>query len=342
MRRILLFVILVLSIVGTNGQLRLQQLIVKTRGRLMNDGSIRAGELLDNVIVSVKDGNSWVSDHNGQILFALNDDKFAIEKIEKTGYVLTDQDVVNRYISYTADTPFYIIFEKPAERIEQEIALEIKVRRVLMRNIRAKETELDSLRRTFAITEREYQTRLKSLCENEEQSTRLVKQFVQECVSIDFDTASDFDREFSRLLLSGELDKADSLLLLRGNIEKDIVSLTKLREANCRMKIDLSRSEAYERYNRNNIAQYCLNRHKICVRCNKLDSAVYYIKKRAQCDTTNVAWLYDAASFIAVSINQLSEAKVLYETALRQAERQYGEHDSCVIKIRYDINKLYR
>ncbi len=342
MKQLLLLIsILSFCSIETVGQPRIQQVVVKTKGSLMDNGKVKPGVRLSNVLVAIKDGNIWASNDCGEFAFTVNPDNvYVINMVKKEGYTLVDPEMIGRRLGHTV-SPLFIVLETQAERMRQQLDMEFKLRTVLMNKIKEKESEIEELKIAHAITENEYRVRIRALYEEQERHPMLVESMAKEYANIDFDQANDFDRQFAHFLLNGELDKADSLLATRGKIEDDIIALNNHREENATMREELRKSEAYEKFNSKKVADFCMSKYSLHIEKNQLDSAIYYIEKRAECDTTNVKWQYEAASIIYNKSSNCAKAKVLYERALRHAELQYGANDPCTMRIRREIDRLH-
>ena len=55
------------------------------------------------------------------------------------------------------------------------------------------------------------------------------------------------------------------------------------------------------------------------------DSAAYYLELRAQLDTTNIEWQYDAGEFIHDHTADYDKALPYLQRALRHSEQQHGQ-----------------
>ncbi len=317
-----LFFICILSCcVMAVGQSRIQQVVVKTKGRLMDDGKVKPGARLSDVLISIKDGNTWASDNRGELTFLVNSDNmFEINMVKKEGYALADPDIIGRKLKHTT-SPLYIILEIPTERMRQQLNIEFKIRTILMDRIKKKEEEIEELKRSLAITENDYKARIRVLYKEQENHPMLIKSMAQEYADIDFDLADDFEKQFAHFLLNGELNRADSLLSTRGKIEDDIAELNKQRADNKEMKEELRRSSAYEQLRTKRMADFCMSKYLLHLKNNQLDSAIYYIEKRAECDTTNAEWQYEASSIIYNKSSDSVKARALYERALRHTKK---------------------
>lgn len=102
------------------GHAQTQQGLVKTKGRLGNDGKVIAGTPLHNVTVKVKGRTSVVSNNRGAFSFPVPGEAYYIEKVEKKGYLLTDPDLLSKRYSYSKDNPLYVVMETPDTQLEDQ------------------------------------------------------------------------------------------------------------------------------------------------------------------------------------------------------------------------------
>ena len=120
----------------------------------MDNGCVKPGTRLGNVVVSIENGNTWASNGQGEFAFAVGaDNAYVISAVKKDGYALADPDIIGRRLGYSA-SPLFLILEIPAEKMRQQLDIELKVRAILMDRIKAKEACLEKLlmrRNTFDV-----------------------------------------------------------------------------------------------------------------------------------------------------------------------------------------------
>ena len=94
MKRYIWLSILLLTSVLMSAQT--QQGYVKTKGRLGSNGSVMKGSRLSGATVIVKGRNAVVSGSNGSFTLAIPGNNYYLQDVQKTGYVLTDPDVLSK------------------------------------------------------------------------------------------------------------------------------------------------------------------------------------------------------------------------------------------------------
>ena len=341
--RKLFFILLTLLTLGAYAKTYTQQGIIKTKGRMLSDGRIEPGTNLSSAFVTIKDGNTWESNSNGMISFPVDKDApFYIQKVYKSGYILTDYDLLSRSLKYSYSTPIYITLEKQGDKIADELAAAQKIRRTLNNRLLAQKREADSLLTANKIAEEEYRSLLQKLIADQTAAEMLVKSMSEEYAKIDFDQVDDFYREVSSLILNGELHKADSLLSTKGDINKDITDLNIHRKANENIRKRLEKREESAYNKMMDIADRCHKKAQIHQLRFEHDSVVYYLSLRAKLDTLNLQWQRAVASHIADYQSDYDRAISLYNKALEISKTHKGENHSSTGEIYNDIGIVYR
>ena len=338
---ILLFLFLPITIIAQT-----QHGLVKTKGRLNNDGSVIPGKMLQGVTVKVKDRTAILSNAQGEFSFPVPGSKYSLETVKKNGYQLVDPETLSRQYAYSAGNPLMIVMETPDDRADEELANERKIRRSLQRQLMQKEDEIEQLREESHITQEEYRARLQELYAQQETSEKLISKMVEYYSQIDYDQIDEFNRRISSYILNGELTRADSLLATKGDIGSRIAALKQHQAVNAEEQAELARrqqalseSEALATKEVNDLAQDCYHKYEIMKMQYRNDSAAYYIELRASLDTTNVQWQLDAGDFINKYLTKYDKAEEYFRCALRNSMTQQGENSIlvaiCLDKIGY-------
>ncbi len=314
------------------GHAQTQQGLVKTKGRLGNDGKVIAGTPLHNVTVKVKGRTSVVSNNRGAFSFPVPGEAYYIEKVEKKGYLLTDPDLLSKRYSYSKDNPLYVVMETPDTQLEDKMDAAEKIRLTLQRNIQQLKDEIKHLREENKISQQEYLRRMNELFSSQEKNEKLISEMAERYSRIDYDQLDEFNRRVSELILNGELAKADSLLNTKGDINARVAEFIRHREANAEEEKELaqrqeklSKSKEYTKKELEDLAQDCYHKHEIFKTKFQNDSAAYYLEVRAELDTMNADWQLKAGAFIDTYLAAYDRALSYYQKVLRNAQ-QYGEN----------------
>lgn len=274
-----------------------QQGIVKTRGRMVN-GKVVAGTRLNGATITLNFGNPLVSGKDGAFSFNVPSGKsYSLVTAKKQGYTLADPEYTRRSFKYSASNPFYVVLEDEAQRQADINAATRKVRRTLTAQLQAREDEIEALKEQDRITEQEYQAKLKELYDNQSQSEKLVKEMAERYVSTDYDQLDEFNRQVQMLIEEGELQKADSMIRSKGDIDKRVAEYHNVVAANKKVREELEQSEAGAAKTYEDLSQDLYNKHTIAMQQYQWDDALMHLKQRADLDTTNVQNVWDYAQF---------------------------------------------
>lgn len=265
-----------------------QQGIVKTRGRMV-DGEVVPGTRLAGAAITLNFGNPLVSSDQGTFSFNVPATKsYSLVSATKQGYILADPEFTRRSFSYSADNPFYVVLEDENQRQADINAATRKVRRTLMAQLDEREEEIESLKAQNKLTEKEYQDRLKQLYDNQSKSEQLVREMAERYASTDYDQLDEFNRQVQMYIEEGELQKADSLIRSKGDIEKRVAEYHEVVAANNAEREKLEQSEKSATRTYEDLSRDLLSRSEIFLQKFQQDSALYYLKLRADLDTTKI------------------------------------------------------
>lgn len=298
--------------------------IVKTRGRLGNNGQVIAGKPIASATVQVRGRTAVVTKANGTFSFPIPANKFIIQSIKKQGYVLVDPEAIARQYSYSSN-PLILVMETPTQQSDDRLANERKIRRQLEKKLHDREDKIEELKAQNKLTEEEYRKQLQQLYADQENNEKLIKEMAERYTQLDFDQMDEFNLRISDCILNGRLTEADSLLRTKGDINTRIEKLNKQHEANVETRDNLEKSEAMEQKDREDIAQDCYHRYELFFINHQNDSAAHYLELRANLDTTNVEWQNQTGMFIAEYLADYSTALSYSFRGLQQAILEYGE-----------------
>ena len=299
-----------------------QQGVVKTKGRMVNGKHVK-GTALTGAVVSVKGQNAVaVKNADGSFSFPTVNRSFFIQSVTKNGYQLVDADAAPKAYAYSTN-PLILLLETPSQQAEDRLAAERKIRRTLQRQLQQREDELEELKAQNKLTHEEYQGRLQQLYDDQNNNEKLIADMAKEYSQIDYDQLDELNRQISDAILNGELTKADSLLRTKGDINSRVAEVRKAQQIEAerekeiaRQQQELSVSQKGTKKKLEDIAQDCKNYFDRYKMSNQHDSAAYYIELRAELDTTNADWQFDAACYYQDQ-NLFRKAESCYERALQ-------------------------
>lgn len=346
MRNILVLLALMIGI-GAMGQ-NVQTGYVKTKGRLGDDGKVIAGTRLSGVTVVLKDGNSVLTDENGEFTLTVSDKKFYLQNVKKAGYVLADPDVLSKqYVC--SEYPLVIVLETPIEQSEEILAMKRKIRRTLTLRLQQKEDEIAELKEQNRITQEERNALLQKLYADQDSKENLISEMAEQYSRVDYDQIDDFNRRVNDYILNGELTKADSLLNSQGDINSKILKIRQILEANAQEETELSKrmenlnkSKSYAKLEIEDAGQWCHSKYEIFKMQYQNDSAAYYLELRASLDTLNIDWQTEVGNFESDNQAKYDLAMSYYQKALNTALKLYGEQHHTTAMCYRNIGSIYR
>ena len=301
-----------------------QQGYVKTKGRLNANGTVTAGQRLTGAIISVLNGNDVMSDDNGKFSMKLSAAQFVLKSVSKKNYVLSDPDFLEKQYKYSPND-FIIVMEDELEKANERKKIERQVRNSLYAQTEKQREEISRLKQENAITEEKYRELLQKVNQEEDDNETIIKDMVEKYSKIDFDQEDDFSRRFSAFLLNGETMRADSLLRSKGDITEDLNKFKAFQDANAQKRAEQAARDSIENRSKAELADRCHKYFELFKTQHKNDSAAYYIEQRANLDTLNSLWQFNAAHHFQDQ-NQFKQAEKYYVRALEINRRQAKEN----------------
>ena len=330
MKRITILIIALCCVLPTfvQAQQKQQHAIVKTRGRQLDDGSIASGRRISEAVVDVKGTGKILSDDKGELSFGVSvTSGYYLTNVTKEGYMLSDLDVISKQHQYQSQ-PFDILLESVEELNAYRRSIERKVRRNYQNQLDELSDRIDSLESADSAQAEEISRLRMELDRAYDEAEQYVDKMTEYYLNIDFDREIDFDIEISYYIINGMLDKADSLLATRGNIEERVRQNRMAQQAVAR---DMERD-----------AKDCYRKYVIASQRLERDTAAYYLKLRAELDPTNIDWQIDAAMFLKDIIADYDQALSIYESALSYSLDHYGEYHKYTALLSNNIGAVYK
>ncbi len=307
------FLILFLSLlpIVSVAQTKQQQAIVKTHGRLQDDGSVKAGRPIPDALVEIKGGAKIFSDEQGELAFGVSaSNEYSFTNISKEGYTLSDWDIIAHTLQYS-ETPKDILLEDLEEQKAYRRTIERKVRRNYNVKLEALQNRIDSLRQLADANAEEIEKLQADIDASYDMAEQYIDDMTNRYLSIDFDRADDFDRKLSAYILNGELDRADSMLATKGDIVERVRQNKLLQNA---VAQDLEE-----------VGRDCFRKFEIAYQRMQRDSAAYYLELRAELDRHNIDWQIEVAGYITSILADYNRALAIYLPALEHSLQYYGE-----------------
>ena len=272
-------------------------------------------QVLQGAVVRVQgDYNPVMTDEQGQFQVLMpgykNGSAYALAGINKGGYELREPEVVGRQLPFSSSVPLEIVMiskrqlQRDKQRIEQ--AARENIERVYEERLNALNEQLAQAK----MTNQQYEEQLSQIEADYDRFEPLIEQMAERYARTDYTGLSEADAEIQQAIEAGDLQLAQQRILAKGDPaerEKKMKRIRKLAEA--------QRDELAEDYYR----LYSIHLSRF-----ENDSALYYLLRRAELDTTNAQWAIDAGDFYDKMSRRYNEALVLYRRALRYAEANEG------------------
>ena len=329
MKRIVSLLFFLSAVILQMAQTPVQQGVVKTRGRMVN-GKLQPGQGLSGAIVHVR-GNGvekslGVKNQNGSFSFNVPATTFLVTKVQKQGYQLVDADLLTKPVQHSKNT-LYIVMETPQQQADDKLASERQIRRTLETQLHAREDEIETLREQNKITTEDYQKALQKLYADQENNEKLIREMAEQYSKIDYDQLDDLNRRISDAIYEGRLMEADSLLRSKGDINSRMAQIRREQQAEsqreeeiAKEQEDLASSKEGTKKKLEDLASDCYRYFDRFKLASQHDSAAYYITYRAELDTANAGWQFDAGYYLQGQ-NQFLKAAHYYEKALEIRRR---------------------
>ena len=298
-----------------------QRGLVKTKGRMVN-GQLVPGQGLPGATVNIQGGSSvGVRNDDGSFSFVVPTKTFMVQSVQKKGYELVDPEVTTR-LYQQSENILYLVMETPEKQMMDQLEAAEKINRTLYEQLNRAHREISRLRDENKITEKEYRQRIDKLMEDQKSNKSLIEEMARQYARMDYDQMDSLNQRISDAILNGRLTEADSLLRSKGDMRSRIDEIRKEQQVEeqeeteiAHRQQNLDESKAGTQKKLEDVASDCykfFDRFKLE---NLHDSAAYYIEFRAELDTTNAEWQWDAAYYFKEQ-NQLMKSKLYYEKAL--------------------------
>ena len=272
-------------------------------------------QVLQGVIVRLKgEYNPVMTDEKGGFAVMMpgykNGAPYALAGVNKGGYELREPELVGRQLPFSSSVPLEIVMvsrkqlQRDKQRIEQAARENIE---------RYYEQQLNSLNEQLAkatLTNEAYEKELSRLETEYDRFEPLIEQMANRYARMDYNGISAEDSLIQQAIEQGDLHLAQQRILAKGDPEEREKKMKRIRRL----------AEAQ----RDELATDYYHLYAIHLSRMENDSALYYLLKRAELDTTNAQWQIDAGNFYDKMSRRFDEALVLYRRALRYAQANEG------------------
>lgn len=296
-----------------------QQGYVKTLGR-----PNKQGQALSGVTLKVKGShNTVLSDQNGNFSLIMadlkNGDAYSLQRVQKNGYELNEIDLVGRKLAFSDKVPLTIVMVSSEQLQADKDRIETTAYATAQKNYETKMSLIEEQLSSKEITKEQYQAAINNLQNKFEKYQLLIDGLATHYAHTDYDQLNDKEREVNLCIENGDLERADMLLQtlfdpiedIRRNKEA-LDELNKqieqaqgvITQANTDMAAVLKQQEKD--------AEYLYQLYTIAAARFDNDKALQYIETRAELDTTQWQWQFEAG-FYCHKQNLIDKAETYYE-----------------------------
>lgn len=274
-----------------------------------------SSQVLQGVVVRLQgEYNPVMSDEQGDFGVLMpgykNGAPYTLAGINKGGYELREPEMVGRQLPFSSSVPLEIVMisrrqlQRDKQRIEQAARENIE---------RYYEEQLNALNEQLAkatLSNQEYEKQLAALETEYDRYEPLIEQMADRYARTDYNGMSAADSLIQQAIEQGDLQLAQERILSKGDPEAREKKMKRIRRL-----AEAQRDELATDYY-----------HLYAIHLSRLekDSALFYLLRRAELDTTNAQWQIDAGNFYDKMERRFDEALVLYRRALRYAQANEG------------------
>lgn len=313
-----LFFPILFLLITISASAQTQEVIVKTIGRPK-----QPGKALQGVEIRVLGGqaNTYTTDANGvsKIIMRHKNDGDIIKfvSIEKDGYELQDQGVLNRGSVFSNKVPLFILMIDMAQLDKDKKRIENNAKRRAKNEYQKRKNKIEKQLKASKITEDEKKHELEELERQYEKYQFLVSKLADHYARTDYDQLDSTEQVINICIENGEYEKADSLLRTLTNPQ------TVVEENTAAKKEIMNRMEFYQ-----GVLSNCSSKKRDIIKNQKM------AKKYSE-DFKILAEEYKAQG-------EMNKAIECLDAALRIELTLYGEDSEQAEQTKQTINALKR
>lgn len=287
--------------------------------------------------------NAIVSGKGGKFSFTLQGkkqgDRCLVTRVEKKGYTLIDK---MPSFAYSFSTPAEIVMVSNKQLQQDEKKIRDKAQKEAEANYHKRIADLERQLQEKTISEEKYREQLQHVFDGYENYLKMIDEMARRYAMTDFKGISEINRQIQECIENAELERADSLINSKGDLNRRNQELQNKKETVQQLaELQNQAQEDYET-SLNDLAQDYYNKHLICAAKYQNDSAAYWLEQRAALDdTTHIEWVFSAGQFIDNYISNNSLALTYYQKALSIAETQYAKPNQWEATALNNIGTIY-
>lgn len=299
-----------------------QQGFVRTLGR-----PDKKGEALGNVIIRAKGEHNFVnSNDDGTFSMLLpgkkNGEAYSLQQVQKAGYELNEADIIGRQLAFSDKVPLTIVMVSLSQLQADKQRIENNAFKTAEKNYNEKVKLLEKQKEENKISIEQYQKEIQDLYDKFEKYQSLIDVLAEHYAHTDYDLLNEKDRVINICIENGELERADSLIHILFDpidvLERNKKALEHIEQqiGEANTIIDQAREDmAAVLKQQGKDAEYLYQLYTIALARFDNEKALYYIETRAELDSTNPGWQFDAG-YCFQEHNDFVKAKKYYSRSL--------------------------
>lgn len=317
-----IFALLFLFIITCLATAQTQQGYVKTLGR-----PGKPGYPLNQVQVRIKgDVNPLLTNDKGEFSFVIKtvpgSNAFIISSVRKQGYIIADNDLLSRPNPYSSSVPTVVVMVSQADLDADKRAIEEKTRQAVQSKYDQRIGELERQLKDAAISEEHYKTELVALMDWYDNIDNLVAKMAEYYARVDYDALTEEDAEINLCIEQGLLDRADSLIDVRGKIGDRIQSAKSQIEQGQKLQATGASIEQEGLILLQAAQQDAEHKYNIAMARFDNSTALEMLKQLVESDSTNYNYLMQLADFYRKISIDYQKSEAIYKQAAAIATEQ--------------------
>lgn len=312
----------------------------------------KAGAPVEGTVVRVKGShNAVMSRENGDFTIPLanlqNGEPYAISSIIKAGYEPAEQELIGRRLPCSEQVPLVVLLVKSSELQAEKEAIAAKARENVEKYYEQRLALLDAELAAKRLTEAEYTRRLDELEGQYERFEPLLQAMSDKLARTDYTRMDSLTALIQSAIENGDPEEAERLVREKGNLDAREAAIRE-REAQIE-RAQLTLDEAQAKLNeerartaqdKKELAEDYFRMYSAFLSRFQNDSAAFYIRKRAELDTTNVDYQLQAGQFVKEMMADNVQARMYFERAYRITQTLYGEQSALMATTCHELGIL--
>lgn len=289
-------------------------------------------ERLEGVLIRIRGGhNAIMTEQSGDFAIVMqelqNGDPFVLSAVMKSGYQLSEQDIIGRQQASSDHVPLEVTMVSLSVLQQEKEAIAEKARsgvqRYYMEQLAAIENELSQHR----LNQEQYEQRINELDERLMQSEQQIQEMADRYARTDYAVLDELAGSIQQAVEQGDLDEAERLIRSKG-------SFLERQQRIVNMQRDLAAQTR-------DLKQDYYHFYSIALGRFQPDSAAYYLKMRADLDSTDVAAQLDYVAFLNGRERNRQEAWLYTQRAYRHVQQKEGPHSMLMLRVLNEQGSYY-